>query len=99
MSVYAYRHNENKDIYLIRTVVDDNGNTKFGITRDPYLALYAYSLDKDTYDYLVSNATDEEVGYSEEKSFDIDGYSGVLYKPIKLRIKDFEKIEFKESDD
>lgn len=94
--VYAYRHKKRKDLYLIRVIIDEDGSTQFKATTDPSFAIYAYSADKETYDYLVNNSPEEPVGYIEDKNFEIDGYVGVLYKTFAFTLGDFEKVEFKE---
>lgn len=93
--VFAYRNKNRSDIYLVRQV-NDNDEPSFNITKNPSLAVYAYSLDKENYDMYVNDFPEESVVFTDNKEFVIDGYSGELFKEVEVKLGEFEKVEFRE---
>lgn len=99
LTLKVYRHKEEKDVFLLRAwgVCGGDENTGFyKATTDIIEAVknvYAENRTKESFENWMDRFNGKlHVWFTKKLEVEIDGYTGVLEKTIKLYVRDFEKV-------
>ena len=95
-TVYAYKHKDYGDIFLI--LKDTSKYTFFDTTDKVFEAIYNYHSRVDKFEEMLSGLQEDHVYVKLSKEYtDQEGYTGIIEKNVELQIQDFVKVAF-ESD-
>ena len=103
MELKFYRHKEHKDVFLVRTnMCGGNADTAFyNATRDVIEAITSVrnvEISNKSFLFWASRFSDTSVTVTLEKRVELDGYSGIIHKKVRIPVSEFELVTLVEKE-